>query len=371
MHKENLQAVIDAYMDRFEELNDLNGNDEGYKWRAASCFKEHWEIDAPDFGAMFKLAMSETSNLIDNAKVQPIGGILELLKHEDEVEGVRESFRDLFVEDDGDFDLRQKRLEAFANRINARIEHYHPNTWRYSQKLNNVLYYLNLWKPEDNYIYKYTEAEAWANCIEFGDDIGSGAAFSLRKYYRMCEELREVLAGCEELLKLHSVRAQREVRGYDDRLHILVYDLIYCAYAYNLYERVYIPKTPVGERIRRAQERSVRDKLLARIKAKEDELAEVTKRAVLLPDLTGSMLRHKAFGSGCVLECAEGKLLIEFPGGQKRFQYPQALAKGFLLCDDLDVMQQIAGAESFEQERMLVNRELSLLRDQLEKLNKA
>lgn len=66
--------------------------------------------------------MQETSNLIDNATVQPIGGIRLLLKQEKEVEFVRQSFRNLFCEDSGDLDKRQKRIDEFIDTVNARIE---------------------------------------------------------------------------------------------------------------------------------------------------------------------------------------------------------------------------------------------------------
>jgi hypothetical protein len=123
---------------------------------------------------MFIKSMQEISNLIDNATVQPIGGIRLLLKQEKEVEFVRQSFRNLFCEDGGDLDKRQERIDEFIDTVNAKIEKYVNGSWKYPQSRNSVIYYLNLWKPEENYIFKSTEATAWANCIEYGDDFGSG-----------------------------------------------------------------------------------------------------------------------------------------------------------------------------------------------------
>lgn len=61
MNKEHLQLIFDQYISRFDELDDLNGSDEGYKWRAVSCFLENWDIEADDFVSMFKAAMTDTS----------------------------------------------------------------------------------------------------------------------------------------------------------------------------------------------------------------------------------------------------------------------------------------------------------------------
>ena len=55
MNKTHLHNILTQYIERYDELNDISGHDEGYKWRAESCFKANWDIDAADFQAMFKL----------------------------------------------------------------------------------------------------------------------------------------------------------------------------------------------------------------------------------------------------------------------------------------------------------------------------
>lgn len=97
-------------------MDDPDGNNEGYKWRAVSCFMENWDIDADDFASMFKSSMKDTSNLIDNATVQPIGGILLLLKHPEEIEFVRKCFRDLYTDDGGNLEARQEKSTALSSK---------------------------------------------------------------------------------------------------------------------------------------------------------------------------------------------------------------------------------------------------------------
>lgn len=336
MDRRNLSNVLEQYILRFDELNEKSGNDEGYKWRAESRFKKYWDIDASDFAEMFINSMQETSNLIDNATVQPIGGIRLLLKQEKEVEFVRQSFRNLFCEDGGDLDKRQKRIDEFIDTVNARIEKYVSGSWKYPQSRNSVIYYLNLWKPEENYIFKSTEATAWANCIEYGDDFGSGKTFLLKKYYKMCDELLEEIKDNQELLKLHSIRMEKEVEGYDDKLHILVYDIIYCAHTYGFYRNMSISNTSTKERIKKAANRQKIEELNEVISNAEESLKQVQEEIEPLPNLTGEQVQHKKYGKGKVLECENGRMKIVFSEKEVTFQYPQAFVNGFLTCNEMD-----------------------------------
>lgn len=363
MHEKNLSLILEQYINRFDELNDPNGNDEGYKWRAESCFKEHWDVDAADFPIMFKKSIKDLNNLIDNKTVQPLGGILMLLNHPEEIEFVREAFRELFSEDFGDIDARQSRIYDFMQKINTRIEKYVSNSWKYPQQMNNVIYYLNLWRPEENYIFKSNEATDWANCIEFGDDFGAGEHFSLKKYYRMCDELLEVISQNPKIMELHKKRFEKEAKGYDDKLHILVYDIIYCAKQYGFYTSAIAATTSTKKRIERARIRQACEQeksWLEELKGKKEELAKELGPAI---DLTGVHVSHKLWKTGKILTHRAGELEIEFPVGIKRFQYPGAFVGGFLTLEDAGVISKI------EKENCLLE-ELKSIGEEIEKTEK-
>lgn len=368
MNHENLKLIIEQYVSRFDELNARDGGDEGYKWRAETCFKRHWDIEAKDFPEMFRLAMSETSNLIDNKTVQPIGGISNLLKNVDEVEFVRSCFRELFSEDNGDLIARQDRIETFMDKINSRISKYTPGTWKYPQAFNNVLYYLNLWRPEDNYIYKATEATAWADCIGFGDDFGSGTTFSLEKYYMMCDELLAALPEYDELMQRHNERFALEADGFDDELHILVYDILYCAYHYGFYTGMYIPKVSTKERIKASKTQKEREELQLQIQSKEIELQTLEKAPVAFPDLTGCAVKHKTFGIGAVVSSTESMIVVDFAGQQKKFLYPDAFKNGFLICDDDVAVERLDAAAGYGARIGALKAEITKLRMKLKSL---
>ena len=57
MNRKNLDTVLNRYAEKFEELNRPDGRDEGAKWRAVTCFQEHWNVDRADFRSMFEASM--------------------------------------------------------------------------------------------------------------------------------------------------------------------------------------------------------------------------------------------------------------------------------------------------------------------------
>lgn len=364
MNKKNMNAILEQYISRFDELNDRYGNDEGYKWRAESCFKENWDIDAPDFQSMFTASMKETSNLIDNASVQPIGGIRLLLKQETEIEFVRTCFRELFSEDGGDLLNRQDRIEKFAEKINERIDKYASGSWKYPQSRNSAIYYINLWRPEDNYIFKATEANNWANCVEYGDDFGSGTNFSLAKYYSMCDELLYAVKDNTQLLQLNEERVKREAIGFDDRSHILVYDIIYCAYKYLFYNNVRIKKTSTKERISRAADRESAESIGVEIKTKQEQLEQLSEIKPF-PDLLGETVTHKTYGKGTVVSTNNAMVVISFSVGEKKFQFPDAFTNGYLSTDKTEYMVLLKKNTEEEKTRTLLEKELSDLENEL------
>lgn len=152
MNRKNFETVLEQYMGRLAGLEQADDSDQVYKWRAVGCFKRFWNLDAADFAGMFEKAMREAGNLLDDAAMQPVAGLRMLLAREAEVEYVRECFRFLFSDDGSDLQKRQDRADFFADKINERVRYYERGTKKYLQTRDHVIYYLNLWKPEENYI---------------------------------------------------------------------------------------------------------------------------------------------------------------------------------------------------------------------------
>ena len=68
MNRENLDKLISNYIANFDLINN-DVNMEYYKWEAVKHFQDHWNIDAPDFAAMFREAIRLTYNLINNINI--------------------------------------------------------------------------------------------------------------------------------------------------------------------------------------------------------------------------------------------------------------------------------------------------------------
>lgn len=370
MNRKNLDLIVEQYVNHFEELNDRDGDDEGYKWRAESSFKANWDINSDDFAEMFRSAMKDISNLTDQTSAQSVEGIQLLLENEEEIPFVQACFRDLFVDDEGDLSERQMRIRQFCDKMNQRISHVTGESTRYEQTMTSGICYLNLWQPEENYMYRQAEADAWAKCIDFKDKIGSGSKFSLERYYKMCNELLEELGNYEDLLSLNTRRMEEMADGYDDENHILVYDLIYCAYTHDFYAGMNL-SIGTGEKERRdAQNEKEISRIQKQIAEAQEKLSQLEAASVSFPDLTGTSVTHKKFGEGTVVSCAEGKLRVDFGGMEKVFQYPQVFQQGFLTCKSKKNMNLFMKSGETEKQKTELSQSLLLLRMELSKLEK-
>lgn len=338
MNKNQLDRLIEQYIERFEELNS-EPNSEGYKWETFQKFTDAWNIDSPDFKGMFEDAFKDlkSNNLLQSGQFQPVIGILDLLKHQEEVEYVRSAFRELFTDDGGDITAREKRIHAFIEKINNKTIQYDPNTKFRKQNLRSALFYLNLWKPSENYIFKATEAEKFAEAIEFSDDFGQGTTFNLEIYYRMCDEVLEELAKNKELLENHTARLEKLGIDFDDELHILVYDLMYCsaADAYNFYGKMIIRKSKAAERKRLAE----LDELRQQQASLKGEIIVLESSDLAYPDITGTKVHHKKFGAGLVKQCVDNGLVISFECGEKQLQYSVCVENGILDFESQNVFE--------------------------------
>ena len=142
MNTENLNGILAQYI---QYCKTRTAAEEGTVWRAADCFGVNWDIEDSDFPGMFADAMQQAQLALDNPALQPIGGVQTLMLRETEVELVRECFRWLFKEDDGDIAKRRGRAELFADQINGRFRRVFPRMSKYTMNTANAVFFLNLW----------------------------------------------------------------------------------------------------------------------------------------------------------------------------------------------------------------------------------
>lgn len=188
---EKLAPILTGYKAYFP----LYWENEKYKWEAVKHFQEHWNIDAANFGDMFKQATDRTFNLLASGYAYPRGMITNFAKADDE--GTRSMFRILF---DESVDLTA-RVDAFQAAAEDMREKYDDGTWRnHYQNTNAISTYLWLRYPDKYYIYKYELFRAAA--IELSADYRpkrNGAVDSLIGGFRMYDEICEAIVADESI----------------------------------------------------------------------------------------------------------------------------------------------------------------------------
>lgn len=141
-----LKSILEGYKAYFPS----HWDDEKYKWEAIQHFQNHWDIEAADFGEMFKIATDKTINLLASGYAYPRGMIANFAKADDNA--TRSMFRVLY---DESMDLAT-RVDAFQVMSEELRAKYDDGTWRnHYQNTNAISTYLWLRYPDKYYIYKY------------------------------------------------------------------------------------------------------------------------------------------------------------------------------------------------------------------------
>lgn len=136
----------ESFPTRFKE-------DEGYKWQAVAWFQKYWNLDAEDFGEMFKIATEKTFNLLASNHYFPKAMIGEFIKSAG-TEVVREMFTFLFDETK---DLAERIAYFIETSDNNLTKYFGDKYASHFQNLNSISTYLWLRFPDKYYIYRYSE----------------------------------------------------------------------------------------------------------------------------------------------------------------------------------------------------------------------
>lgn len=173
-------------------------DDEIYKWEAIKHFQDHWNIEAENFGEMFKEATDKTFNLLASGYAYPRGMMINFAKADDAA--ARQMFRDLY---DESRDLAE-RVDAFQTASEAIRAKYDDGTWRnHYQNTNAISVYLWLRYPEKYYIYKYEIYRDVA--AELNSEYRpkrNGSVDSLIGGFKMYDEVCKVISEDAEVVEM-------------------------------------------------------------------------------------------------------------------------------------------------------------------------
>ena len=335
MNDKNMSILLKNYKDQLKVMND-SLHDEVYKWDAVRYFQDNWDVDDDNFGAMFENAVSLAGNIISSTS-HPAEGITEIAKYDDEA--VRNLFRDLLAEDGGDLKVRDEKIQDFIDRSEELRKQYAADNWRFAQDYRSALSYLSMYSPEDNYLYSPTALQKLVDCIEIGKEIGNGKSFSLTKYYKLCDEIRETIEANQDVVKAHD-ELLRDTAYPDHLHHILTYDFISCAETYKLYDNITVNK-------RASRSSKDADAQAMKLEQMESECKEIAQKIERLTrevkelykyQIKGMQVTHKKFGMGQIMEQVENHLTVAFQGIEKVFLLPEAFSNGFLVAQSPEVM---------------------------------
>lgn len=321
MNRENIQQVISHYIENFDRINSKDNN-ETYKWKIAKDFRglmdEALAADEKDFADILYKAKAATQNLIDSY-TQPFHGLVEYARREPAT--VKQMFLDLYADDGGDFQTQEKLIATFLERCQVLQEKYFPGSYRYKQNSHSVSSYLFLYDPEHHYMYKATQAAAFADCAEYYDSWGTGDNIHLKPFYRLCDELIAEIKKCDELLEIDKSRFdgcfgyQANELHPDENKHILAFDILYCYSVYNLFKGINYGFQNTKEKQKYMENKSRAEQLLEKYQAAQKELAEFTEQLSYFVEKlsVGAQVRHNAFGAGEVVGAGENRIEIFFP----------------------------------------------------------
>ena len=352
MNLDNLKKLIECYANNLELIYGEK-HDELFKWKAVQHFRDVWyapENENLNFAQRFNKAKKESSVLIDNSRVSPSNGVVKIA----EVAGqeVEHLFFDVLLADDGgDIVARQNNMDAFLDGMEAlRVKHY-PQCWKYKQDRHAASCYLCFFAPDDNFIYHYTEVEEFALHIEYGIDIGSGESFKLDAYYKMCDEVIAVLREHTSLINRQNKFISSDEYYDDPSLHLLVFNLIWCANTYNFYRDM----THVSKK------ESIKEYTLAQLREKERQELEEKRNAILDEivqlernmdsckdiSLIGVQVSDKTSGAiGTIIAQEVNRVTVQYETGTKiyyinkkyasrpRFEDDEEIVEAFTLYDD-------------------------------------
>ena len=198
--------------------------DEKYKWEAVKQFQDNWDIEAEDFGEMFKIATSKHQNLLASMNYFPGGMIQEFAAFDKD--RTRRMFRKLFDESK---DLAE-RINFFIDESES-FRKTNDTKWRnHYQDLRAISAYLLFRYPEKYYIYKYKELKKTVEIL--GDNFSFKDRNDNGKFYAACvkylDSLCNKLCADGELQSMMHERLDNDDACYNDEArHITTTDFFF------------------------------------------------------------------------------------------------------------------------------------------------
>lgn len=322
MNRTHFDQIIDNYAAQFVELN-TGDNNEVYKWEIAAEFRPMMDAalaaDDTDFPAKLAAVVLLTKQTIDNGAELAFHALADYARRElQAAREVRDALHRLLTPDGGDLEARTQRFAEFLDFCESMRSKYYPDSWRYRASIRLPMMITGFYDPDHYYMYKASQAQAYADCVEFYDDWGSGAKMDLRIYHRMCDELVAAIKTRDDLLDIKDSRAKYAKKPLhpDTEMHILAFDVIFCSTVYNLFEGIHYS-------VRNAEEKRIHLEKMNEARNARANHAEALDRMARLDYAeaffaeklsVGSAVTHKRFGIGTITSLSGKVIEAQFFG---------------------------------------------------------
>ena len=319
MNRVHFDQIIDNYAAQFAELN-TGKKDEVYKWEIAAEFRPMMDAalaaDERDFPAKLAAVVLLTKQTIDNGAELAFHALADYARSEPQA--VRNALHQLLTPDGGDLEARTQCFTEFLNFCESMRSKYYPDSWRYRASIRLPMMITGFYDPDHYYMYKASQAQAYADCVEFYDDWGSGAKMDLRIYHQMCDELIEIIKLHPKFKMIRDTRKNYAKKPLhpDTELHILAFDVIFCSTVYNLFEGIHYS-------VRNAEEKRIHLEKMDEARNARANHAEALEcmakldyaEAFFAEKLSvGSAVTHKRFGVGTITGLSGKVIEAQFSG---------------------------------------------------------
>ena len=366
MNLENLHTLIDRYEENYYMINDSD-HDEKFKWAAARGFRDVWfskEYENLPFSKKFDLAMKCSSIMINNSMISPTTGIVKMAEQKpQEIEAL---FTEILYSPFDSIEQLQEHMDTFLDKTEAIRQELFPRFYRYKQDRHAVSCYLAFFAPESHFVYRYSDAEELALRIEFGKDLGSGSNFSLSNYYEMASAVVQALKEHTSLIEKHDkLFKDSDTYYYDESLHLMAFDLMYCCRCYNFYGNMEYAKKKDSIKAYTAQQIKEKEQLEHKQKIEEVESAihqiDVGIDEYREISLLGVEVTQDKYGTGIVIEQENNKIKVQFENAVSTFIINKKYSQRPRFEDDEDIVKAFTKYDDLLQKRQRLETELRRL----------
>ena len=339
--------LVSNYISKTAEIYD-EGHREYDKWKAVAHCRLQWNPDATDFGEMFWNAFSMSGTMIETNERKPITGIVRLCADSEKSEIVRSAFTGLLREANPAERKISLHINHFLEIVNAELEGLSDPA--YLLQAQDVVMFLGFIEPEKYILFRPELVKAFADRLD--PELSFGIEnLSVSQCYTICNELQVAIrkdmvltTTLDRMLALQEERDERVTGMYTKmpgKMNIMVYELMYTAAIYNLYNgiRKTMPRKAPEHKLTAAELKK------EHYVGEQNRLQELKDRytneleQLSYPSLDGLKVCSKTYGEGRVTASSGAIITIDFNGTVKRFAFPDCFTNGFITTSDLRVMQ--------------------------------